>query len=139
MTGIPRTLSLLPETFAICRLAPDAAIPAWAMQRQASFFAITQTREELSIICLQEQVPTDANNILSDTGWRCLKLEGPFELDEPGVMVSLASPLAQAGISVFAEATYDTDYLLVNQLDKAIQTLEALQHRIVKMPQVVKN
>lgn len=133
MNNIARTLSLLPETFAICRLSPDHPIPTWAIQRQASFFAITQTREELSIICPQDSVPLDENDIQADTGWRCFKLEGPFELDEPGGMVSLASPLAQAGISVFAEATYDTDYLLVNQLDNAIATLKALNHTIVSL------
>lgn len=129
MTTVSRTLSLLPEYFAICRLAPDSPIPDWTMPRQASFFAITQTKEELSVICPQQQVPAD---VIANTGWRCLKLEGPFELGEPGVLASLVMPLAQAGISVFAEATYDTDYLLVNQIENAIHTLERMNHRILQ-------
>jgi hypothetical protein len=124
-----RVLSLLPEQFAICRLAPDSPIPEWAMPRQADFFAITQTKEELSVICPQQHVPKD---ITVSLNWRCLKLEGPFELDEPGVLASLVSPLAEAGISVFAEATYDTDYLLVNDIEKAIQILEQLKHKVLQ-------
>ena len=74
-------------------------------------------------------MPTDVE--LQDLDWRCLKLEGPFELDEPGVMVSMAEPLATAGLSVFAEATYDTDYLLVNDIEVAITTLRQLGHEVV--------
>ncbi|MGB1009791.1 MAG: ACT domain-containing protein [Thiolinea sp.] len=128
MTIKQRTLTLLPEVFAICRLAPDLPIPQWLLQ-EASFTAITRTREELSVICPQEWVPTDVE--LQDRDWRCLKLEGPFELDEPGVMVSMAEPLATAGLSVFAEATYDTDYLLVNDIEVAITTLRQLGHEVV--------
>lgn len=126
-----RTLSLLSGTFAICRLAPDADIPAWAMPRQAEFFSITQTSDELSIVCPQSQVP-EGQDIKADLGWRCLKLEGPFGMDEPGVLAGLVSPLAEQGISVFAEATYDTDYLLVNKLELAVETLEDLKHVVNK-------
>ncbi len=129
MTTALRTLTLLPEHFAICRLEPDAPIPDWAMIRPASFFAITQTKEELSVICPQQHVPAD---VMAYTGWRCLKLEGPFELEEPGILAALVTPLAQAGIAVFAEATYDTDYLLVNQIENAIHTLEQLNHRVLQ-------
>ncbi len=49
-----------------------------------------------------------------DAPWCVLKLEGPFDLTgETGVIASVALPLADAQISVFAMATYDTDYVLV--------------------------
>lgn len=123
-----RTLTLLPETFAICRLDPATAIPEWLLQ-EASFTAITRTREELSVICPQEWLPEGMS--FKEIDWRCLKLEGPFELDEPGVLAALVSPLAAAGLSVFAEATYDTDYLLVNDVETAISTLQQLGHEII--------
>ena len=63
-------------------------------------------------------------------GWRCLKIEGPFALDEPGVLAAIVTPLAQAGISVFAVATYDTDYLVIKECERAIATLEQLAHHI---------
>ncbi|WMP19442.1 ACT domain-containing protein [Thiothrix lacustris] len=131
MNNTPRTLTLLPESFAICRLAADSPIPAWAMPGKASFLAITLTHEELSIICPEHLVPADTD-IPAFTGWRCLKLEGPIALDEPGVLAALVVPMAAVGISVFAEATYDTDYLLVNQIEKAIQSLEEMGHRVVQ-------
>jgi hypothetical protein len=42
-------------------------------------------------------------------------------------------PLAQAGISVLAISTFDTDYLLVKeaQVDSAIQALSHAGHRFV--------
>lgn len=129
MNTVSRTLTLLPEPFAICRLEPDAPMPDWAMLRSASFFVITQTKEELSVICPQAYVP---EGVMAYTGWRCLKLEGPFDLEEPGILAALVVPLAQAGIAVFAEATYDTDYLLVNQIENAIQALEQMNHKIVQ-------
>jgi len=133
MTQIQRTLSILPGYFSICRLGPHDAIPEWAIQRDVDFFTITQTRDELSIICPQQNVPLD-DNLTVDRDWRCLKLEGPFDMDEPGVMAALATPLAEAGVSVFAEATYDTDYLVVNQLEAAVQSLESLGHTVKEAP-----
>jgi hypothetical protein len=59
-------------------------------------------------------------------GWRCLRLKGPFALDETGVLAPLATALAAAGVSLLPIATFDTDYLLVpaTQLDLAITALE---------------
>ena len=133
--SVSRTFSLLADQFAVCRLAPDVAIPDWAMPRQASFFAVTQTREELSVICPQTSIPHEVNGAIVDPGWHCLKLEGPFGLDEPGILASIVAPLAAAGISVFAEATYDTDYLLVKHIERTLSVLEQLDHRILRPDQ----
>ncbi|NJL87423.1 MAG: hypothetical protein HC886_17895, partial [Leptolyngbyaceae cyanobacterium SM1_1_3] len=43
------TLTLLSETFAICRLDPRADIPGWTTH--GSLLSITRTAEELSIVC----------------------------------------------------------------------------------------
>lgn len=104
----PRTLALLPDTFAVCRLDPTAAIPAWASS--GNFTAITRTPDELSIVCAQTSVPA---GITAERNWRCLKVVGPLDFALTGILAALAVPLAQAGISIFAISTYDTDYLLV--------------------------
>ena len=54
-----------------------------------------------------------------------MKLEGLFVLSLAGIMVSAAEPLAEAGINIFAIATYETDYLLVKEerLELAASTL----------------
>jgi len=120
-------LSLLPERFAISRLAADAPIPAWAMQ--GPFFSVTRTGDELSIVTELSRVPT---GIQSQPGWRVLKVHGPFVLSEIGVLAALASPLADAKITLFAVSTFDTDYLLIacETLSAAIAALEQAGHAI---------
>jgi hypothetical protein len=113
-------LTLLPEPLAICRLAPDAPIPAWVVPR--AFFSVTRTGDELSVVCASDDVPSDA---VAERGWRALKLIGPFDLKLVGILVGVAAPLAAAGVSVFPIATYDTDYLLVQQ-DRLATALDAL-------------
>lgn len=124
-----RSLTLYPEEYAICKLPPGEPIPEWAIGYTASFFSITRSRDELSIICPQEQMPLA---VVADRGWRCLKLNGPFPLDEPGVLASVVTPLAAARLSVFAVASYDTDHLLVQKLDPAIAALEEAGCRIIR-------
>ena len=120
-------LSLLPERLAISRLAADSPIPAWATQ--GSFFSVTLTSEELSIVTELSRVPA---TVKSQSGWRVLKVHGPFALSEIGVLAALAAPLADAKISLFALSTFDTDYLLVasESLSAAIAALERAGHTI---------
>jgi hypothetical protein len=42
-----------------------------------------------------------------------------------GVLATLATPLATAGISIFAVSTFDTDYVLVrsHDMDRAVRVL----------------
>jgi uncharacterized protein len=120
-------LTLLPESFAISRFAADAPIPAWAMQ--GPFFSITRTGEELSVVTELSRVPV---GVQSQPGWRALKVHGPFVLPEIGVLSALATPLAEARISLFTVSTFDTDYLLVasESLPAAIAALERTGHTI---------
>ena len=108
-------LTLLPERFAISQLAADAPIPQWATQ--GSFFSVTRTGEELSIVSELARVPIGVH---SQPGWHVFKVHGPFVPSEIGVLSALAAPLAEAKISLLAISTFDTDYLLV-----AAETLSA--------------
>ena len=120
------SLSVLPDVFAVCRLAPEMPVPAWAT---GALVSITHTAEELSIVCAQDQVP---EAIQCERGWRCLKVAGPLAFSLIGVLAALAAPLAQAGVSLFAISTYDTDYLLVREadLERAIRVLSRAGHHI---------
>jgi len=120
-------LKLLPGVFAVGRIAPEAAIPEWATAGPLT--SITRTSEELSIVCLEAQVPAD---VLSEKGWRCLKIQGPLPFSLTGVLASLVNPLAQAGVSLFAFSTYDTDYVLVKaaSLDQALRALACAGHSV---------
>jgi hypothetical protein len=102
--------------YAIVRLPADAAIPPWA---HGAFVSITRTNDELSIVCNEGGVP----DVVADRGWRCLKLAGPFPLDQTGVAAAFTSVLADAGIALFVISTYDTDYVLVR--DAALEHASA--------------
>lgn len=120
-------LTLLPERFAISRLAADVPIPGWATQ--GSFFSVTRTGDELSVVCELSLIPV---GVQSQSGWRVFKVHGPFVLSEIGVLSGLTAPLANAKISLFAVSTFDTDYLLVAAatLSAAIAALEQAGHTI---------
>jgi hypothetical protein len=120
-------LSLLAETFTICQLAPDAAVPEWA--RPGQFFSITRTSEELSIIAESALVP---EKLRTEASWRVMKVHGPFNFSEVGVLAALVQPLAAAGVSVFAVSTFHTDYLLVqcSQLREAVTGLRNASHTV---------
>jgi hypothetical protein len=120
-------LTLLAESFAISRLAADAPIPAWATQ--GPFFSVTRTGDELSVVAELSRVPV---GVQSQPGWRALKVHGPFVLSEIGVLCALATPLAEARISLFAVSTFDTDYLLVasETLSATVAALERAGHTI---------
>lgn len=113
-------LSVLDERLAVSRLDPDSAIPAWATS--TSLFSVTRSHDELSVVCPEDCVPDDVKR---EDGWRALKLEGTFDFEQVGVLASLAVPLAEAGVAIFAISTHDTDYILVkqHQLDAAITAL----------------
>jgi hypothetical protein len=123
------TLYLLPGVLAVCRLGQDAPIPEWASGRR--FSSVTRTKEELSVVCSQGQVPS---GIRGEKGWRCFRVEGPLDFFLTGILASLTLPLAKAGISVFAISTHDTDYLLVKQknLERAIAAWAEEGHRVRK-------
>ena len=54
-----------------------------------------------------------------------LKLRGPLGFVSTGIVSSLSSPLAEAGISIFYIYTYETDHILVEDknLEKAKKIL----------------
>jgi hypothetical protein len=119
------TLSVLPERLAVCRLAPDAPVPE--RLARARFWSVTRTDEELSIVLPEELVSADWQ---AETGWRCLKVLGPLDFSLTGILASLAGSLAEAGVSIFAMSTYDTDYILVKEgdLEQAERALLARGH-----------
>ena len=119
-------IAILPARLAVCRMSPDAAIPAWV---RGSFTSVTRTDEELSIVCDDEDVPPD---VRAERGWRLLKVQGPIPFEMTGIAAALVAPLAEAGISVFLMATFDTDYLMMKDdvFARAIEVLRAAGHDV---------
>ena len=120
-------LTVRPGRLAISRLDAGAAVPAWATA--GSFFSVTRTAAELSVVCAETDVP-DA--VRCERGWRALRVEGPLDFSLTGILAALAAPLADADIPIFALSTFDTDYLLVRaaHLDAAVETLRRAGHTV---------
>ena len=132
MTRINEILTLVPldGRFAVCRLAADAPLPAWAAADPAgSFLSITRTADELSIVARQDAV---SDGVRCERGWRCLRVAGTLDFALVGVLAALLAPLADAGIAVFVVSTFDTDYLLMkdDRFDEAVEALRRAGHRV---------
>ena len=65
-----------------------------------------------------------------------MQIEGTLAFSLTGVLASVAAPLADAEISIFAVSTYDTDYLLVSDedLQETTRVLETAGHTIRQNP-----
>jgi hypothetical protein len=126
-TALKLTLIILRETFAICRLDKDAPVPNWVFQ--GDLLSITRTKDELSIVCPQINVP---KGVVCNQGWSCLRLKGPLNLSSTGIISSIAKTLENEGISLFLISTYDTDYVMVKEkdLEKAVFALTEAGQRI---------
>ena len=123
----PLTLLEVVGRFAVCKLPPDSAVPAWATA--GDVFSVTRTGDELSVVCRQEAVPSGTH---AEAGWRCLRVAGAMPFTLVGVLASLTTPVARAGVGVFAISTFDTDYLMVKeaQFPVAVAALRAAGHSV---------
>jgi hypothetical protein len=120
-------LSVLPQRVAICRLAPEEEIPSWVQNEGLT--AMVRTADEFSVVCDERNVP---GHIKMEKGWRILKVQGPLEFSQIGVLAAIVMPLAQTGVSIFVLSTFDTDYILVKEqtLLLAIAALQNAGHTI---------
>jgi hypothetical protein len=119
-------------TFAVCKLPTGSPLPPWATA--GDLFSVTRTPDELSVVCRQETVP---EGIVSERGWRCLRVAGSMPFTLVGVLASLTTPLAKAGVGVFVFSTFDTDYLLVKEgeFSKAVAALRTAGHEFEPLPE----
>ena len=120
------SLKLLPGRLAVCRLGPDSPFPGWA---SGAVTSLTRTPDELSVVCAEDAVP---DGVRAERGFRCLAVAGPLSFAAIGVIASLSSVLAEAGVSLFVLSTFDTDLLLVRQafLTQAAAALRAAGHEV---------
>lgn len=81
------------------------------------------------MVCPEARVPADVRR---EGGWRCLRVRGPLAFSQIGVLASLASPLAAAGVPIFVLSTFETDYLLIPgaRLEAALAALRTAGHRL---------
>ncbi len=106
-----------------------------------TFCTVSRTDEEISLVIPEDQIPaaiftmqglnSQKNappELIHDTvtsiqgGWRILKVMGPLDFSETGILSSILEPLRNRQISVFTVSTYNTDYILVRnyEIEKAV-------------------
>ena len=119
-------LEAIEVRLAVCRLDAGSDVPSW-VDRSRQFTSVTRTIDELSIVCARDDVP---EGVPMEGPWRALRVQGPIVMTLVGVVAALANPLADAGISIFAVSTFDTDYILVHEpdLDAAVRALTRAGH-----------
>ncbi len=115
------TFELLSGTYSLCRLEPHEGVPDWVYL--STFFSVTKSREELSIICEEYLVP---EHTTVEDNWRLLRIVGTLDLSLTGITAQFSTPLAEVGINICVIATYDTDYLMVKS-DQILKTLQTLK------------
>ena len=106
----PHTLHRYPETLAVVGLPAGAEVPSWA--ESSSLFCVTATATGTTLVCARRSVPRKVRQAGPFTAF---EVAGPLDLALTGVLSALLDPLAEAGISIYAVSTFDTDWILVPQ------------------------
>ena len=121
-------LGVLSGSLTVWQLPPGER-PLPRPKGREEFWSVTCTSGEISVVSSTDNVPP---GVKAQPGWKALAVAGPLDFSMIGVLASLASPLAEAGIPVFVISTFDTDYLLVSSehLKKTIMVLKKAGHEI---------
>jgi hypothetical protein len=104
-------VEIIKGEYAIIKLDQNSALPNFIST--GGFFTILKSKSEISVICESAIIPKDFACIKIDGGWALMKLVGPFDFDQTGILASFLRPLAQANIGILAISSFDTDYVLV--------------------------
>jgi len=95
------------------------------------FVFIGKTDEEISLVCNTLAVPKVT--IERDDNWKALRVEGQLDFSLVGILAKISNILADNLISIFVVSTFNTDYILVKNVDfdKAILVLKEENYSIV--------
>ena len=121
------SLRRLEGELAVCRLEPHAEPPPGILRGELS--GVVRTAAETSIVCPFELAPA---GVPVEGPFVAFGVDGPLDFSLVGILASLSGTLADAGISIFALSTFDTDYLLVatKNGEAAAAALRAAGHRV---------
>ena len=111
-------LKKLPYALTVCKVDSVSDIDL-----SRDFFFMGKTDDEISLVCVTEYAP--AKTLEREDGWRGLRIEGVLDFSLVGILSKISVVLADAGISIFAVSTYNTDYIMVKaeNFDKAVAVL----------------
>jgi uncharacterized protein len=115
----------------VARLDPHDSVPRWALDEAhpTAFWSVQRTVDELTVICAYPALP---GTVTAVGPFAVFSIDGPLDHSLIGVLAGLTAPLAEAEISILAESTFDTDWILipVDQAERAIEVWEAAGHRV---------
>ena len=114
-------LEILDNKLKVVKLKANEIVPEIVFKQK--FYSITKTDEELSIV-VEEGINIPSESIEYD--WRAIKIVGTLDFTLIGILSKISTILAQAGISIFAISTYNTDYILL-KADKLLKASEILK------------
>ncbi|SNR45080.1 hypothetical protein SAMN06265360_106102 [Haloechinothrix alba] len=123
-------IDVRPTEYAIVRLDVRDPVPTDLFAEAAGeLVSVTRTGAEISLICPSALAPETGT---AEHGWRLLSVRGPLEFTLTGIIAAIASELAAAGVALFSLSTYDTDHVLVREVDRerAVRTLEESGHEV---------
>ncbi len=115
------SLCLMPGRYCVARLAANADLPPGLLVGEG-FVSVTRTADELSLVYPQGRVDNPSK---CETDWVGFRVEGVLDFALVGILARLSGALADAGISLYALSTYDTDYLFV-KADQEVAARAAL-------------
>lgn len=121
-------LERLPYSLTVCKVSHVGDI-----NLDAGFFFVGRTDSEISLVCTTEHVPADTVERVD--GWKAFRVRGTLDFSLVGILSELSGILAANGIGLFAVSTYDTDYILVREVDfdRASGVLSDAGHEIVQV------
>lgn len=97
-------LQTIEQNFSVCKMN-DMSLA----KLESEFCFLGKTDEELSLVCLTEDVPDSV--IEREDGWRAFRIQGVLDFSLIGILSKISTLLAEAGIGIFAISTYNTDYI----------------------------
>ena len=123
-------LKVLKDIYAVCKFNSSSEIPS--VIYSSDFYSITKAPDELSVICKQSRLINDTQGINKD--WRIIKVIGPLDFSLIGIIAEISRILYKNKISIFSISTYETDYILVKNLNlkRALDSLESNGYEITK-------
>ena len=119
-------LQKLEHDLTVCKVASMQDI-----ELKSEFFFVGKTDEELSLVCLTNDVPADT--LERDDGWKAFRIQGTLDFSLIGILSKISSILAENKIGIFAVSTYNTDYVLVKEenFTKALEVLAEAGYEII--------
>jgi hypothetical protein len=111
MTTAAWRLRALDEPVSVLRRDPGDAVPQWVW-KSGGLVSVTRTADELSIICATETIGAEPG---AAGPYIAFAVDQRLDFALTGVLSGLLDPLAEAGITILAVSTYDTDWVLVPQ------------------------